>query len=94
MALIGPRQVGKTTLAHAIAAGRPSLYLDLENSTDRAKLVETELFLARHEDMLVILDEIHRVPELFSTLRGLIDKGAGKDAAQGGSCCSAPPRSN
>lgn len=75
VALIGPRQVGKTTLAHAVASGRPSLYLDLENSTDRAKLAEPELFLARHEDKLVILDEIHRVPELFSSLRGIIDKG-------------------
>jgi len=75
VALIGPRQVGKTTLAHAVADGRPSLYLDLESSMDRAKLAEPELFLARHEDKLVILDEIHRVPELFSTLRGIIDKG-------------------
>lgn len=75
VALIGPRQVGKTTLAHAVATGRPSLYLDLENSTDRAKLAEPELFLARHADKLVILDEIHRVPELFSSLRGIIDKG-------------------
>jgi predicted AAA+ superfamily ATPase len=75
VALIGPRQVGKTTLAHAVASGRPSLYLDLENSTDRAKLAEPELFLARHEDKLVILDEIHRLPELFSSLRGIIDKG-------------------
>ncbi len=75
VALIGPRQVGKTTLAHAVAEGRPSLYLDLENSTDRAKLAEPELFLARHEDKLVILDEIHRVPELFSSLRGIIDEG-------------------
>jgi predicted AAA+ superfamily ATPase len=75
VALIGPRQVGKTTLAHAVADGRPSLYLDLESSMDRAKLAEPELFLARHEDKFVILDEIHRVPELFSTLRGIIDKG-------------------
>ena len=75
VALIGPRQVGKTTLAHTVAAGRASLYLDLENSIDRAKLAEPQLFLGRHEDKLVILDEIHRVPELFSTLRGIIDKG-------------------
>ncbi len=59
VALIGPRQVGKTTLAHEVAAGRPSLYLDLENATDRAKLAEPELFLARHEDKLIILDENH-----------------------------------
>jgi uncharacterized protein len=75
VALIGPRQVGKTTLAHAVAASRPSVYLDLESPTDRAKLAEPELFLARHADRLVILDEIHRVPELFGSLRGLIDKG-------------------
>jgi hypothetical protein len=75
VALIGPRQVGKTTLAHAVAAGRPSVYLDLENPTDRAKLAEPDLFLGRHEDRLVILDEIHRVPEIFSALRGIIDKG-------------------
>jgi predicted AAA+ superfamily ATPase len=75
VALIGPRQVGKTTLAHEVAAGRPSLYLDLESSIDRAKLAEPELFLARHQEKLVILDEIHRVPELFAALRGIIDKG-------------------
>jgi predicted AAA+ superfamily ATPase len=75
VALIGPRQVGKTTLAHEAAAGRPSLYLDLENASDRTKLAEPELFLERHADKLVILDEIHRVPELFSALRGIIDKG-------------------
>jgi predicted AAA+ superfamily ATPase len=75
VALIGPRQVGKTTLAQAVADGRPSVYLDLENSTDRAKLAEPELFLSLHEGQLVILDEIHRVPELFAALRGIIDKG-------------------
>lgn len=83
VALIGPRQVGKTTLAHEVAAGRPSLYLDLESLTDRAKLVEPELFLERHEDRLVILDEIHRVPELFATLRGVIDKGRRKGKGKG-----------
>ena len=75
VALIGPRQVGKTTLALAVAQGHPSLYLDLESATDRAKLAEPELFLSRHQDKLVILDEIHRVPELFSALRGIIDQG-------------------
>lgn len=73
--LIGPRQVGKTTLAHAIAATRPSLYLDLELTSDRAKLSDAALFLGGHADRLVILDEIHRAPELFQTLRGLIDAG-------------------
>ncbi len=77
--LLGPRQVGKTTLALAVAeAGSdqpPPLYLDLESPADRAKLAEPELYLSAVEDRLVILDEIQRVPELFQTLRGLIDAG-------------------
>lgn len=75
VALLGPRQVGKTTLALSLAEKTPSLYLDLESRADRAKLSDPALFLERHEDRLVILDEVHRVPELFQTLRGLIDKG-------------------
>ncbi len=75
VALIGPRQVGKTTLAHAISETMPSLYLDLESSEDRNKLAEPALFLNLYQDQLVILDEIHRVPELFQSLRGLIDQG-------------------
>ncbi len=75
VALIGPRQVGKTTLALALAKGRPSIYLDLESDTDRAKLSEPELYFADHEDKLVILDEVHRIPGLFQPLRGIIDKG-------------------
>jgi predicted AAA+ superfamily ATPase len=75
VALIGPRQVGKTTLAHAIAEGIPSIYLDLEAREDRAKLADPMLFLDAYEDRLVVLDEIHRVPELFPALRGVIDRG-------------------
>lgn len=80
VALIGPRQVGKTTLALAIGEHRPSIYLDLESDADRAKLAEPELYLAEHSDKLVILDEVHRLPNLFQNLRGLIDRGrrAGK----------------
>lgn len=78
VALIGPRQVGKTTLAHEIADSKPSVYLDLESKTDRDKLTDPELFLRSHDDKLIILDEIHRVPELFQTLRGLIDRGRRK----------------
>src|SRR6202012_5506777 len=74
-ALIGPRQVGKTTLALAIAAEMPSLYLDLESQEDRGKLTNPAFYLRNYENNLVILDEIHRVPELFQTLRGLIDEG-------------------
>ncbi len=75
VALLGPRQVGKTTLALSLADSRPSVYLDLESEADRAKLAEPELYLAQHADKLVILDEIHRAPQLFQSLRGLIDKG-------------------
>jgi predicted AAA+ superfamily ATPase len=75
VALIGPRQVGKTTLAHEIAIGSNALYLDLEARADRDKLADPVLFLRAYEDRLVILDEIHRVPELFQELRGLIDEG-------------------
>jgi predicted AAA+ superfamily ATPase len=73
--LIGPRQVGKTTLARTLGDAAGALYLDLEAAEDRAKLSEPALFLRNFEDRLVILDEIHRVPELFMTLRGLIDEG-------------------
>ncbi|MCA9468467.1 MAG: ATP-binding protein, partial [Nitrospira sp.] len=75
VALLGPRQVGKTTLAESIASQRASIYLDLESPADRHKLRDPALYLTEHEDRLVILDEVHRIPELFQTLRGLIDQG-------------------
>jgi len=74
VALLGPRQSGKTTLALELARTRPSIYMDLESETDRNKLLEPELYLASHSDKLVILDEVHRLPGLFNNLRGLIDK--------------------
>ena len=74
VALLGPRQAGKTTLALHVGASRPSVYLDLESPSDRARLDDPEAFLAGHLDELVILDEVHRVPGLFPLLRGLIDK--------------------
>ena len=84
VALLGPRQVGKTTLA--LAAGRhfDALYLDLESEQDRAKLAEPELYLSAHQDKLVILDEVHRAPGLFPVLRGLIDRArrAGRKSGQ------------
>ena len=83
VALIGPRQVGKTTLALQIAEDRPSIYLDLESDADRAKLAEPELYLTGHEDKLVILDEVHRLPGLFQNLRGLIDRGRRKGLRTG-----------
>lgn len=73
--LLGARQVGKTTLAHEVAEGSEAIYLDLESHADRVKLADPALYLGEYEDRLVILDEIHRVPELFQELRGLIDQG-------------------
>ncbi len=74
VALLGPRQVGKTTLALLAAQSVPSIYIDLESERDRAKLAQPELYLADHLDKLVILDEVHRAPGLFPVLRGLIDQ--------------------
>ena len=72
--LLGPRQVGKTTLARAVAAQRPqSLVLDLERESDRAVLAQPELFLPAHRDRLLVLDEVQRVPGLFAALRPEID---------------------
>ncbi|PKM37151.1 MAG: ATPase [Gammaproteobacteria bacterium HGW-Gammaproteobacteria-10] len=75
VALLGPRQAGKTTLALEIAERYPSIYLDLESLSDQAKLQNAELYLAEHQDKLVILDEVQRAPNLFQSLRGLIDRG-------------------
>jgi len=76
VALLGPRQVGKTTLARMLAAGEGehALYLDLELPSDRAKLSDPELYFASHEDKLVVLDEIHRTPDIFQVLRAVVDR--------------------
>ena len=74
VALLGARQVGKTTLAKTIAKDIDSIYLDLEAPEDLLKLRDPTSFLSGHADKLVILDEIQRSPELFLVLRGLIDK--------------------
>ena len=73
VAILGPRQIGKTTLAHEIAKGQPSIYLDLENPEDFQKLQDPSHYLNRHADKLVILDEVQRYPDLFMSLRGVID---------------------
>lgn len=74
--VLGSRQVGKTTLAKEIAASiNPDpIYLDLESPTDQARLREPEEYFEMHKGKLIILDEIQRVPELFSILRGVIDR--------------------
>jgi predicted AAA+ superfamily ATPase len=76
VALLGPRQAGKTTLALTIGDSleEGAVYLDLELPSVRAKLSDPELYLARHQDKLVILDEPHRLPGIFQTLRGLIEQ--------------------
>jgi len=74
VALLGPRQSGKTTMAHQLARPGHSVYLDLESELDRAKLASPELYLSERLDRLVVLDEVHRAPDLFPVLRGLIDR--------------------
>ena len=74
--LLGPRQVGKTTLARQIAGDWPggAVYLDLERSADRLRLEDADDYLRAHVGRLVILDEIHRAPGVFESLRGIIDE--------------------
>ena len=82
-ALLGPRQVGKTTLARQLAKSFDGLYLDLENFRDREKLTDPQLFLAAHENRLVVFDEVQRSPGLFEALRGIIDEGRTKGLKTG-----------
>lgn len=72
--LLGPRQVGKTTLAQDIAEARDAVYLDMELSADRQILEEPNLYLDEQVGRLVIIDEVQLVPNLFSALRGQIDR--------------------
>lgn len=80
VALLGPRQVGKTTLALDLAddqddAFKDAHYLDLESEQGRSRMADPEAYLASLSDRLVILDEVQRMPGLFQSLRGLIDRG-------------------
>ena len=72
--LLGPRQVGKTTLAQEIAESRDAVYLDMERAADRQVLDEPELYLDDQAGRLVVIDEVQVVPDLFKTLRGQIDR--------------------
>ncbi len=75
VAILGPRQIGKTTLARVLLETHPNaLYLDLESPQDRAALGDGPLFLQAHADQLIILDEVQHTPEIFSVLRGEIDR--------------------
>ena len=76
VSIIGPRQVGKTTLAKQIISEskKPTLYLDLEIQTDLYKLNDAELFLSQHSNYLVVIDEVQNKKELFPLIRGLVDR--------------------
>ena len=72
--IIGPRQVGKTTLAKTLIQSGKSIYVDLESDIDLAKLADPGLFLRSNSDKLIILDEVQRMPNLFPLLRAIIDE--------------------
>src|ERR1700759_2919748 len=74
VALLGPRQVGKTTIALNISETTPSVYLDLENRRDLQKVQDIEAFHTENSDKLIVLDEVQRLPEIFAPLRGIIDQ--------------------
>jgi uncharacterized protein len=75
VAILGPRQCGKTTLAQHLAKEQDNaIYLDLEHPGDRAKLSDPVAFFELHPDELICLDEIQRVPELFPVLRSILDR--------------------
>ena len=71
--LLGPRQVGKTTLALEIVRGRDAVHLDLESPQDRQILSEPELYLREQAGRLVVIDEVQLMPGLFTNLRSQID---------------------
>jgi len=75
VALLGPRQIGKTTLARDLADSWPtgSRYLDLERPADRRRLDDADSYLRAQAPRLVVLDEVHRMPDLFEVLRGVVD---------------------
>ncbi len=72
--LLGPRQVGKTTLAQDIAESRDAVYLDMERTADRQVLEEPDLYLDEQVGRLVVIDEVQLLPDLFGALRGQIDR--------------------
>ena len=73
LALIGPRQVGKTTIAMSLSQNIPSVYLDLESRLDLQKVGDLVAFHNENRDKLIILDEVQRLPEVFKSIRGIID---------------------
>lgn len=84
VALLGARQVGKTTLARQLGDARSAVYLDMERPSDRQKLTDPEAYLSLHSQRLVILDEVQHMPEVFPVLRSLIDEGRRKGQTASG----------
>lgn len=74
LGILGPRQIGKTTLARAIMEGREAVYLDLESPSDVIRLTDAENFLLSQSEKLIVIDEVQRMPELFPILRSVIDR--------------------
>lgn len=74
--IVGPRQVGKTTLVKAMEQihGKETIYLDLEYPDDLAKLEQSTLYFEQHKDKCIVLDEVQRFPELFPILRAVVDR--------------------
>jgi uncharacterized protein len=80
VAVLGPRQVGKTTLAKQLAAAsqRESIFLDLQDERDRARLTDPNLFFKTHSDALIVLDEVQYAPDILRHLRPEIDRDRSK----------------
>ena len=74
IALMGPRQIGKTTIALDVVDATPALYLDLESRLDLEKVRDIRAVYEANKDRLIVLDEVQRIPELFTELRGIIDQ--------------------
>jgi len=72
--LLGPRQVGKTTLAFSVSEEMETVYLDLESPSDRQKISDPEFFFERNATRLIIIDEVQQSPTLFEVIRGQIDR--------------------
>ena len=83
VALLGPRQVGKTTLARQIAQTQDAVYKDLENPADRSEVEDIDLFCTHNRDRLVILDEIQQIPDIFAPIRSIIDRDLPEHRANG-----------
>lgn len=76
VAVLGPRQIGKTTLFKILEThfSKKVIYLDLESNQDKNRLQDAELYLSERQNELIVIDEVQRMPELFPLLRSLIDR--------------------